>query len=379
MTKQLTVLQVLPALESGGVEKGTLEVGRYLVEKGHRSIVMSAGGRLVPTLLEQGSEHVELAIGKKSLLTFRYIRFLRRYFIENHVDILHLRSRMPAWVCYLAWRGMDRATRPRLITTVHGLYSVNAYSQVMTKGERVIVVSETVKNYVMQHYAVDEAKIKLNYRGVDRAIYPFAYRVSREWLTDWDRTFPETKGKMLVTLPGRVSRLKGQHDLLTLLNRLKADMPNVHGLIVGEVKPGKEAYLAELKAAAVRLGIEENVTFTGHRSDLREIMAISTLVLSLSTEPEAFGRVSLEALSLGIPVVAYGHGGVGEQLQKLLPEGHVDVGDMAQLVARTSTWLRKPPMLKEHHDFSLENMVNNTLSIYQESVASLANVNKKVA
>ena len=171
-------------------------------------------------------------------------------------------------------------------------------------------------------------------------------------------------------MPGRLSRLKGQHDFLVLLSRLVVTHPDIHGVIVGEVKPGKEAYFKELQATAARLGVTDKVTFTGHRRDLREIMAISTMVLSLSTLAEAFGRVSLEALSLGVPVVAYGHGGVGEQLQIVLPEGHIPVGDMTQLEARVAEWLAKPPTIEKDHHFTLEAMVSKTLAIYQECVCS---------
>ena len=134
----LTVLQVLPSLEGGGVERGTLEVAAELVRRGHRSLVISSGGRLVAALEQEGSRHFSWPLGRKSLITLGYILPLRRFMAEQRVDIVHVRSRMPAWVVWLAWRGMDPASRPRLVTTVHGLYSVSRYSAVMTWGERVI-------------------------------------------------------------------------------------------------------------------------------------------------------------------------------------------------------------------------------------------------
>ncbi|MCB1818768.1 MAG: glycosyltransferase, partial [Gammaproteobacteria bacterium] len=150
--RKLTVLQALPALQSGGVERGTLEVAHHLVSRGHRSLVVSAGGGMVDRLTQEGSGHLTLPIGRKSLLTLRLVPALRRYLREQRVDVLHIRSRMPGWVAYLAWRGMDPATRPRLVSTVHGMYSVNAYSAVMTRGERVIAVSDTVRDYIAANY-----------------------------------------------------------------------------------------------------------------------------------------------------------------------------------------------------------------------------------
>ncbi|MDD3530027.1 MAG: glycosyltransferase family 4 protein [Gallionellaceae bacterium] len=369
--RKLTVVQVLPALESGGVERGTLEVGKYLAGQGHRSIVISAGGRLVDQLVREGSEHVAWAIGRKSLLTLALVPRLRRFLREQRVDILHARSRLPAWIAYLAWRGMDPATRPHFVTTVHGPYSVNAYSAVMTRGERVIVISEMIRDYVLKNYpATDPDKLRLIYRGVDPAEFPYGYRPAEGWLAGWYRNFPETRGKRLVTLPARVTRWKGQEDFIELLARLKDQVPDLHGLLVGDIKEGKDRFLDELKAKAAERGVLDRITFTGHRSDLREVMAISAVVLSLSRAPEAFGRVSLEALSLGRPVLGYDHGGVGEQLAALLPEGTVPVGDLNTLVGCLAAWLAEPPLPAAGNPFTLESMLGDTLIVYHELARS---------
>ena len=133
-SRPLTVLQLLPELDSGGVERGTLEVAEALVGAGHRSLVMSAGGRMVPALEAGGSEHLAWNIGHKSPFTARFVPRLRRLLRECSVDIVHARSRVPAWVAYLAWRGMPPGRRPRFVTTAHGVYSVNAFSEIMVRG-----------------------------------------------------------------------------------------------------------------------------------------------------------------------------------------------------------------------------------------------------
>ena len=167
MAARLTVVQLLPALESGGVERGTLEVGKALVDSGHRSIVVSSGGRLVEQLVANGSVHVTMPLGKKSLFTLLQVGRLRRFLREEQVDILHARSRMPAWIGWLAWRGMPVAQRPHFVTTVHGLYSVNAYSRIMTRGERVIAVSDTARRYILDNYPdVDPRRVVTIHRGV---------------------------------------------------------------------------------------------------------------------------------------------------------------------------------------------------------------------
>lgn len=363
--KPLTIVQVLPALESGGVERGTLEVGRYLEEHGHRSIVISAGGRMVEQLVREGSEHVTWDIGRKSLWTLRLIPRLRRFLRENQVDILHARSRMPAWVCYLAWKGMAPQTRPHFVTTVHGLYSVNAYSAVMTKGEIVIAVSRTIETYIYRNYPnTPPGRVVVVPRGVKRAAFPFGYRPAPDWLARWYRDHPELLGKRVLLLPGRITRLKGHEDFLRLIAALRTRGLPVHGLVVGGAEVRKQTYMDEIHRLTERLGLNKAVTFTGQRDDLRDIMAVSDIILSLSTQPESFGRTVLEALSLGKPVIGYDHGGVGEQLAALLPDGRVSLGDIAGLEERVVSWLETPPTMPRSHPYTLENMLTATLSLY---------------
>jgi len=367
-SNRLTVVQVLPALESGGVERGTLEVGKYLVEHGHRSIVISAGGRLVAQLEREGSEHLAWDVGRKSPLTLlRYVGRLRRFLRDENVDILHVRSRMPAWVCYLAWRGMDPATRPHLVTTIHGPYSVNRYSAAMSRGERVIAISDMIVAYVRTHYPhVPPEHIRLIPRGVDPAQFPHGYEPSEVWLAKWRSDFPELVGHKLIVLPARITRWKGQEDFIQLMAQLIAAGHDAHGLIVGEAHPRRREFLDELKQQCRALGLENRITFTGHRSDLKEIMAVSDIVLSLSREPEAFGRVTLEALSLGKPVIAYDHGGVSEQLAAILPEGAIPVGDIDTAADKAAAWLAQPPEVPTQNPFTLVRMLASTLDVYRE-------------
>ena len=144
----MKVLQLLPALDGGGVEQGTVDIARGLCEAGHHALVISAGGRMVDDLQHAGARHLTLDIGRKSPLTLRHVGSLARLLAREQVDILHLRSRMPAWVGYLAWRRVPESDRPRLVSTVHGFYSVSRYSAIMTRGERVICVSQAIRDYV---------------------------------------------------------------------------------------------------------------------------------------------------------------------------------------------------------------------------------------
>ena len=361
----LSVVQLLPALNGGGVERGTLEIARELVRHGHRSVVISAGGRLVPELLREGSEHLAWPLGAKSPWVLRWVRPLRHWLAEQRIDILHVRSRLPAWIAWLAWRQMDPATRPRFITTVHGLYSVSAYSAIMTRGERVIAVSDTVRAYLRQHYPQLAAeRIQVIQRGVDPLDFPQGYRPSSEWLTNWYRHYPQLQEGPVLTLPGRLSRLKGHEAFIELIARLRAEGHPVHGLIVGGIEPRRQAYADGLRQKVHALGLSDAVLFVGHRADMREIYAVSTLVLSLSTKPESFGRTVLEALSLGRPVVAYAQGGVGEILDRLYPVGRVPPDDTAALFSRVSALLETAPPVPSESAFPLQGMLDETLTLY---------------
>ena len=198
MTKQLTVIQMLPALESGGVERGTLELGKYLVDKGHRSIVISAGGRMLEQLQQQGIEHVPCSFGRKSIFTLRYISKVKKLLQTLKPDILHLRSRLPAWIGYLAWKKLPEQDRPRLVTTVHGPYSVGRYSSVMMRGQKVIAVSKMIRSYILDHYGfVDPQSISVIYRGVDTSDYAFGYQPSNSWREAWFSQYPQMRDRQL--------------------------------------------------------------------------------------------------------------------------------------------------------------------------------------
>ncbi|VAW76976.1 Glycosyltransferase [hydrothermal vent metagenome] len=365
--KKLTVVQMLPALDAGGVERGTLELGKYLTELGHHSIVISDGGRMLPDLIAQGSTHYCWDVGNKRLRTLRWIRKVRQLFQEIKPDIVHVRSRLPAWIGYQAWKKLPKNDRPHLVTTVHGPYSPGWYSSVMTRGERVIAISEMILEYITTHYKnVDKDLIRIIYRGASREQYYKGYRPDEEWLNQWHQTYPQLKNKYVVALPGRITRRKGHVDFIQVIAGLKAQGIDVVGLIVGEAHKHKQHFVQELKQLMSVANVEHDIIFTGHRNDLKNIMAVSDVVLSLALDPEAFGRVTIESLSLGIPTAGYDHGGVKEQLAKVLPSGAIAIGDTAAMTALLVQWYQQAPEIEDEHPFTLENMLSRTLAVYHE-------------
>ena len=362
----MTVVQMLPALNSGGVERGALDLSKYLIENGHRSIVIAKPGKMAEELLADGGELIPWPVGEKSLLTFRFISKVRSLLINQGVDILHLRSRLPAWIGYFAWKSIKQESRPKLVTTVHGPYSVNRYSSVMTKGEHVIAVSEMIRQYVLSNYPkVDPRVLSVIHRGVDPEKYPLGYKPTLDWMNSWYEQYPQTKGKQLLTMPGRLTRWKGQVDFVETFARILNQYPHVHGLIVGGHDERRKPYVDDLKALVIQLGIQDHLTFTGVRHDLKEIMSISSITYSLSTEPEAFGRTSLESLMLGVPVIAYAHGGVKEQMDVLFPQGMVDVCDFEAVIKKTIDLLFDSPKVLVSEKFKLDKMLSNTLAVYR--------------
>ena len=366
--RRLAVVQLLPALESGGVERSTLEIAEGLVRAGHRALVVSAGGRLLPALLQTGAEHFTLDIGRKSLLTLRHLPALKQLFADEQVDVVHARSRLPAWLGWKAVQGMAGATRPHFVTTVHGLNSPGWYSEVMTRGERVVCVSDTVREYVLQHYPrTDPDRLRVIPRGIDTAQFPRATQPDPAARSQVAALHPALAGQgPLLLLPGRGTRLKGHVDALRLLAALRAQGSAACLWLPGAREAGREAYIAEMENEASRLGIAGSVAFTAPTTRIAEAYAACDLVLQLSRKPEAFGRTVIEALSVGRPVLGWAHGGVGELLAGLQPAGAVPAFDETRLAATAQALLAQPPPALATMPYTLQAMQDATLALYQE-------------
>ena len=370
LARPLSVVQLLPALEAGGVERSTLEIAAALLDAGHRAIVVSAGGRLVQALRAIGAEHITLPIGRKSLLTLRHIPALRKIFRETEADIVHARSRLPAWLAVAALRGMK--ARPHLVTTMHGLNSPGRYSGVMLRGERVICVSDSVRDYALQHYPkTDPQRLTVIPRGVNPLAFPRAVVPDSVWRAQFLAAHPQLDGGRLLLLPGRGTRLKGHVHALDLLRRLRADGVDARLLLAGVDQPGRGRYLVELRKQGDALGLRDVVAYTTPLAEMCELYGLSDLVLQLSDKPEAFGRTVIEALCSGRPVLGWDLGGVGELLRELLPDGAVAFGDADALATRAKMLLAAPPPEIPLPDrYTLARMQADTLALYENLVAS---------
>lgn len=371
--RPLTVLQVVPALHAGGVERGTVEVAGELARRGHRSIVLSAGGRMVEQLEREGSTHITCNIGAKSLLTLRHVSFVRDLLSRGDIDVVHAASRIPAWITRLAWRKLPAGNRPRLVTSLHGLHSVSRFSEVMTSGEVVIAVSKTIRDYILKNYSTPAERIRVIYRGVDPAEFPRDFQPTAEWTDRFFWDVPRAYGRKLITLPGRITRLKGHDDFARLIRKLVDSGLPVHGLIVGGEHARKKRFGEELRQLIAKMNLEDHITFTGHRSDMKEIYSVSDLVLSLSSTPESFGRTVIEALNLGTRVAGYAHGGVEEILTEVFPPGLVAPGNQTELLQQAQQLLSSDAHpVAPVTQFQLSDMLDQTVQLYEELCAERA-------
>ena len=369
----ITVVQLLPGLEEGGVERGTLEMGSFLSQKGHRSMVISAGGRMVRQLKAEGSIHIKWRIGEKSPVCLTYLFPLRQLLKNEKVDILHLRSRLPAWIGYLAWKSLPADLRPCLVTTFHGFYSVNSYSAIMTKGQKIIAISKAIKSHIKEQYGMADNRIVVIYRGVDEKVFsPAKITVDRmNYLCkDWGIMNNDAP---LILLPARITRLKGHDVFIKSLARIQH--LNWYAICAGDTAENPK-YVEELKNMVSGSGLEKKIAFVGHCNDMAAALMLSDVVVSATSEtPEAFGRVAIEAQAMGKPVIASAHGG---SLETVLPGKTgwlVNPNDTADMAEALNQALSDPSMRKAYgqngqrfvkENFTVEKMCRETLNVYCE-------------
>lgn len=359
----MRVVQLLPELNEGGVERGTVELSRELVRRGVQSIVVSAGGRLAGQIATDGGRHETFDLASKNPLTApARVLALRRLLRELQPDIIHARSRVPAWLAYLANRG----ERP-FVTTVHGFNSVNAYSRVMTFGDRVICVSGAIRDYVRKHYGVTDEKLVVIPRGIDLELFN-PLRLDQEFIERFRNVY-NLEGKFVVTSVGRITQLKDYETFISALTYVKKIVPNLVGLVVGGVHPDRQEYYARLKQKVKEAQAENYIHFTGSQNHVAEIFGLSNAVVSSSNKPESFGRAAAEALAMNVPVVASNHGGVLDivlegQTGFLFSPG--DSEGLAEAILRTRS--QKFSGLREFvkKNFTLEQMVEKTLTVYRD-------------
>ncbi len=371
-----TILQVLPSLETGGggVERTAIDVARALSNAGWRPIVASAGGAMKHQIDRVGALHIELPLATKNPLSmYRNIGRLARVIAEHGVELVHARSRAPAWSARAAAR---RAGIP-FVTTVHGTHDASwigkrLYNSVMASGDLVITNSGFTRNHLMGQQHVDPEKIRVIPRGIDLDLFDPA-KVSAERMIQLSEAWRLPDDQQVIMLPGRLTRWKGQGVLIDALAKL--GRRDVRCVLVGSDQ-GRRRYRAELENKVAAAGLQGVVQFTDHCADMPAAYRLADVVVSASTDPEAFGRVAVEAQAMGRPIIATAHGGSKETILPqatawLVPPGDVDalaaaLGEALSLDkdTREAAALEKQTYVRAV--FGRELMSQRTLEVYRE-------------
>ena len=371
------VLQVLPALDTGGAERGAVDIAAAVVAAGGRSLVASSGGRMVRDVERSGATHVTLPLQTKGLLAIRRnAAALAKLIRDESVDIVHARSRAPAWAARLACR----RTGTRFVTTFHGTYNKGQpfkkfYNSVMVRGERVIAISQFIADHIERHYRMDPARLRVVPRGVDLDIFD-PQKVPAVRVIQLAEKWRLPDGVPVVMLPGRLTRWKGQLLLVEALARLGND--HIRCLFVGDDQ-GRVAYRRQLEKLVKRRKLDGVVHLVGSCLDMPAAYMLADVVVSASTDPEAFGRVMAEAQAMGKPVVAADHGASREivlpdETGWLFAPGDAEdlaakLGHVLSLDTAAREALAAKAIANTRAKFSKADMCARTLEIYEDMLA----------
>lgn len=309
------VLQVTPELNAGGVERTTLEIAEAISRAGGLALVASAGGRLEPDLETAGGKLIKLPLQTKNpFVAIANAWKLASIARKRRVDIIHVRSRAPAWSALIAAR---LAGKP-FVTTFHGIYNARSplkkfYNSIMTRGDAVIANSHYTREHILEQYDVQPSRITVIPRGVDldvfdrRKLKPADVEITR---ADWG--LATNDARCVVIAPARLTRWKGQLVLIDAIKMIEARRPGAVKVILAGDPQGRQGYVAELKQAIERAELNEVVILAGHLRDMPLAFAASDIAVFPVIEAEAFGRGAVEAQAMAVPVIATNLGGYTE-------------------------------------------------------------------
>ena len=377
----MNILQVLPALDTGGVERGTVEMVQAIVGAGGRALVASAGGRMVTQVERAGGLHVTLPLMTKDPLNILFnARRLANLIRTQGVNLVHARSRAPGWSAWLA----SRRVGVSFVTTWHGVYGEDfpgkhAYNSVMARGERVIAISHYVARRVAAGYAVPRGRLRIIPRGVDATLFDPGQIVG-ERMHRLAQAWRLPAGARVVMLPARLTRWKGAEILLDALATLGAAHGDVHCVLVGGDQ-GRGGFARALEARAGRLGLAGRLRITGHCDDMSAALMLADIVVNASLKPEPFGRSVIEAQAMTRPTIAFDHGGAAETMRHGITGLLVPPGDAAALGRTIGQVLDMPDAeraaLGERarasvlEGYTTAAMQESTLDVYREVLAGV--------
>jgi len=366
----------VPSLDAGGAERTAVDVAAALAHAGYAALVASEGGRLAGELAASGGELIALPMASKSPLTMIANAFaLARIIRARNVKLVHARSRAPAWSGLWA----AKMTGVPFVATYHGIYNAgNAlkrfYNSAMVRGSAIIANSQWTADHIAREYGIAPERIAVIPRGVDLQAFDPA-SISPERIAALRSQWGVKDGELVILLPGRLTRWKGQLVLIDALKQLK--LANVRAILAGDAQ-GRDAYESELREASKGL----NVVIPGHVRDMAAAYLAADIVVSASTDPEAFGRVAAEAGAMGRAVIATDHGGARETVAAdvsglLVPPG--DAAALARAINRLASLGAEGRAAMgaaaQNHicaNFTREKMCADTLALYSRVLQGFA-------
>jgi len=380
-----TILQIIPRLDIGGAERTTVEITEAIVAAGGRALVVAEGGRLVPQITQAGGEFITMDVASKNPLTILgNARKLQRLIAQESVDLLHARSRAPAWSALMA----ARRTQKPFVTTHHGAHTNNSYlkrkySSIMARGDIVIANSNYIADTIRNHFGTPEARLRIIYRGIDDGFD--AAQVSGERVERLRAAWGVSPDQRVVLHAARMTTRKGQSVLIAAAAAITAQpsVPDDWVVILAGDQVGRDDYIEDLKRQIAAAGLQDRVRLVGRVDDMPAAYLTAQVAIAASSEPEAFGRVAAEAEAMGCPVIATRVGGAPEAVRAepqfgpdemtgwLIPPGDADALTDKLMIAlqlsddaRTAIGTRARRFVTQ--SFTLAAMQRATLQVYDE-------------
>ena len=376
-----TILQISPRLHTGGLEQGTIDVAIASKMAGFRSIVVSGGGHLEKILTQADIQHLTLPVYQKSPLAIRRnSRLLREYIQEQHVDLVHARSRAPIWATHFALKNQDIP----LITSCHSPHSIDRlrlkkyYNRSIIYGDRVIAISQFIADYLEKNYTLPTQKIKVVYRGIDTDRF-HPNKIDPEKLNSFKQQWKIPQDKLIIMIPGRITRWKGQDIFLEAIAKLKNKIP-VFGVMIGRVD--SPHYFKELQEIIAKNQLHDHIKHIDDYHDMPYAYALADMTVSASRKPEAFGRVAVEAQTMQSLVIASNLGAAKETVLHG-KTGFLIAPDNAQALAQAIEHayqlapeerenIKQNAFKRSHQLFTKTRMTDETMAVYEQALAKAA-------
>ena len=378
-----TILNVLPALDAGGVELSVLEQSKAIANKGWRPLITSQGGRLVSKLTENGPLHITLPLVAKNPISILLNSFRLIEVIKNHnVDIIHTHSRAPAWSSYLA----SRQSKIPFVTTFRGAYNQQSwfkkqYNSSMVKADAIIAHSQYISDLIISRYPEVRDKVKLIRYGINLEEFQRSKIAGDRIKTLHQNWKLPNKCRVILNI-ARITRWKGQIELISAFSKIASQFPDIHLVIAGDPQ-GRDNFVNELQTDISNLNLNNQVHLVGHCSDIPAAIQLADCVVAGAIEPESFGRVAVETQAIGKPCVVTD---IGAQPENIIappkfqesertgwivpPKDELALANALVTIFSLNTNelenLANRAQKHAHLQYSLETMTEKTLNLYRE-------------